>query len=175
MMIDIFFLLLMVFAVFKGYSRGFIAAIFSFLAYIAGLAAATKLSVVMCKYVDDLTFIPGKWLPFVSFALVMILVILLVKWVAYLLRGSSKMMMLGWLDRLGGIIFYAIIYTAIFSVVLFYATQMNLFNETTIAASRTYSFIEPLGPKMISALGYVIPIIRDIFVQLQDFFSKIHA
>ncbi len=172
-MIDIFFLLLLAFAVFKGFQQGFIVAVFSFLAYIAGLAAATKLSVVMSNYLDDLSFIPREWLPFLSFALVMLIVIVLVKWLAVVLRGSSKAMLLGWLDRMGGILLYSIIYLAIFSVVLFYATQMKLFSEETIATSKTYSLIEPLGPKMINAIGYVIPVFRNIFEQLQDFFSKI--
>ncbi len=173
MIIDIFFLLLLALAVFKGFSRGFIVAIFSFLAVIAGLAAATKLSVLVANYIGDNTFISKQWLPFLSFTIVMVLVFFIVKWIAYLLRGSAKMLMLGWLDKLGGIVFYAIIYIAIFSVLLFYAAQMNILKPTTIAESKTYLYIEPFGPKMINAIGYVIPFFKNIFEQLQDFFTSL--
>ena len=43
-MIDIIFAILIVIAIFKGYRKGFIIAIFSVLAFILGLAAALKLS-----------------------------------------------------------------------------------------------------------------------------------
>jgi len=173
MIIDILFLLLLALAVFKGISRGFIVAVFSFFAVIAGLAAATKLSVLVANYIGDNTFISKQWLPFLAFTLVMVLVFFVVKWIAYLLRGSAKMLLLGWLDKLGGIVFYAIIYIAIFSILLFYAAQMNILKPATIAGSKTYFYIEPFGPKMINAIGYIIPFFKNIFEQLQDFFSQL--
>ncbi|MEO8116670.1 MAG: CvpA family protein [Bacteroidota bacterium] len=173
MIIDILFLLLLALAVFKGFSRGLIIAVFSFLAVIAGLAAATKLSVLVANYIGENSFISKQWLPFLSFTLVMVLVFFIVKWIAYLLRSSAKMLLMGWVDKLGGVVFYAIIYIAIFSVLLFYAAQMNILKPTTIAASKTYLYIEPFGPKMINALGYIIPFFKNIFEQLQDFFSTV--
>jgi len=161
------------FSLFRGISKGFIVAILSFLAVIAGLAAATKLSVIAANAIGDNHFISKQWLPFISFVLVMILVFFMVKGIAYLLRGSAKTLQLGWLDKLGGVLFYLFIYMAIFSVVLFYATQMNILKQATIDESKTYYAIEPFGPKMINALGYIIPFFKNIFAQLQDFFSAL--
>lgn len=173
MIIDLIFLVLFVLAVFKGYSKGFIVAICSFLAILAGLAAATKLSVVVANYIGENTFVGKQWLPFLSFVVVMVIVFFVVKWIAFLLRGSAKVLLLGWLDKLGGIVFFAIIYLAVYSVLLFYATQMNLLKPETIAQSKTYMYVEPFGPKMINAIGYVIPIFKNIFEELQDFFSTL--
>jgi membrane protein required for colicin V production len=47
MIIDIIFLLLMIFAVMKGMRNGFVVAVFSFLGIIIGLAAAMKFSTVV--------------------------------------------------------------------------------------------------------------------------------
>ena len=44
MVIDIILLILLAFAIIKGYRNGFVVAIFSFLAIVIGLAAAMKLS-----------------------------------------------------------------------------------------------------------------------------------
>ncbi len=173
MIIDLILLVLLVLAVFKGYSKGFIVAICSFLAILAGLAAATKLSVIVANYIGENTFISKQWLPFLSFIVVMVIVFFVVKWIAYLLRGSAKVLLLGWLDKLGGMVFFAIIYLAVYSVLLFYATQMNLLKPGTIAQSKTYFYIEPFGPKMINAIGYVIPFFKNIFEELQDFFSAL--
>ena len=50
MIIDIAFAIVMILAIFKGFSKGFIVGIFSLLAFIIGLAAALKLSVVVANY-----------------------------------------------------------------------------------------------------------------------------
>ena len=82
-------------------------------------------------------------------------------------------MMLGWANRLGGILLYAVIYVMIFSVLLFYANQVKVIKPDTIKASVTYSFIQPWGPKAINGFASAIPLFRDMFTQLEGFFSRI--
>ena len=50
MIIDIVFVIIMILAIFKGLSKGLMLGIFSLLAFIIGLAAALKLSVVVAAY-----------------------------------------------------------------------------------------------------------------------------
>ena len=175
MIIDIIFLILLALSIIKGMSRGFIVAVFSFLAIIIGLAAAMKFSTVVAGWLQN-SFNTGKaWLPFLSFLIVMIVVVFLVRLVANIIQKAVSMAMLGWLNRLGGIIFYFVLYMAVYSIVLFYLTKINFIKPETIAASRTYSFIEPLGPKVINTIGIIIPIFKNMFQQLSDFFSKVAA
>ena len=42
---------------------------------------------------------------------------------ARLIKKTINFAMLGWLDRLGGMLLYIIIYTIIFSVILFFAEK----------------------------------------------------
>ena len=72
MVIDIITVILLAMALWKGYSRGFIVAIFSFLAILIGLAAAIKLSVIVTGWLSSSTNISKDWLPVISFAAVMI-------------------------------------------------------------------------------------------------------
>ena len=104
----------MVMAVFKGLKKGFIIAFFSVIAFILGLAAAIKLSATMATYLQNSVSISGKWLPFVSFAIVFLVVVLLVNIGGKLLQKTFEFAMLGWLNRLGGIL-YIILYLIIFS------------------------------------------------------------
>ena len=53
MMIDLIFAVLMVLALFKGFHRGLIVGLFSFVALLVGLAAALKLSTVVAGYLGD--------------------------------------------------------------------------------------------------------------------------
>ena len=76
--IDVAFIIVMAIAVIKGFSKGFVVALFSFLAYIIGLAAALKLSVVVAHHFGSSWNASGKWIPVLSFALVFIIVVFVV-------------------------------------------------------------------------------------------------
>ncbi len=160
-------------AIFKGYSRGFIVAVFSFVSIIIGLAAALKLSVVVSGWLQQNTSVGKSWLPFLSFIIVMIGVILVIRWAAALIQASAETLMLGWLNRLGGIILYIALYITVLSVLLFYLTQMDIIKPETVASSKLYGLIEPVGPRAIDAFGKVIPLFKDLFVQLEQFFGRI--
>lgn len=173
MFIDIIFALILVVACFKGFSKGLIVALFSMVAIIIGLAAALKLSAVVSEYLSNSTGATGKWLPFLSFILVLFVVVLLVNLGAKLIQKSVEMVMLGWANRLGGIIFYLLLYAIIFSILLFYLIQLKMVSAETIASSVSYPIIEPLGPFVINKLGDVIPIFKNLFGQLQTFFETL--
>ena len=173
MIIDVTFLIVMLIAIFKGFSKGLIVGIFSLLAFIIGLAAALKLSVVVAHYFENSKSSGDKWLPFLSFILVFIVVAFLVNLGARIIKKTISLAMLGWIDRIGGIIFYVIIYTIIFSVLLFFAEKTFLVKPETIAASSVHNYVGPWGPKVINNLGKIIPVFKDLFTQLQSFFENI--
>ncbi len=174
MFIDIVFLVLMLLACVKGYSKGFIIALFSIVGFIAGLAAALKLSAYVAARLSGTFSTSGKWLPFISFLLVFIAVVLLVNLGAKLIQKSIEMVMLGWLNRIAGIILFALLYSIFFSIFLFYAVQLHFISAETIAASTAYPYLQPLGPAVINSLGTIIPIFKDMFTQLQEFFGRVN-
>ena len=173
MIIDILFLVIMVMAVFKGFSRGLIVALFSVLAFIVGIAAAIKLSAVVANYLKENISLSNQWLPIISFAAVFILVVILVRLGAKLVEKTFQIAMLGWVNRIGGILLFVALYTVLFSVILFYAQKINIIKTETIAASATYSYIAPWGPKTIDGFGKLIPIFKDMFSDLESFFDKL--
>jgi len=173
MIIDVIFAILMLLALVKGYRKGLIVAVFSLLAFIVGLAAAMKLSTVVADYIGEVIKISDKWLPVISFAIVFIIVVILVRWVAIIIERSAKMVLLGWVNRLCGIILYIVLYITVYSVVLFYVVQIKIIKPEVISASVTWPFIQPWGPKAIDGFGVIIPVFRDMFTQLEAFFGNI--
>jgi membrane protein required for colicin V production len=173
MIIDVLFAIILILAIFNGYKRGLIIGIFSFIAIIVGLAAAIKLSVAVAGYIGKAVKISDEWLPIISFIVVFVAVVLLVRWGANVIDRTAKVAMLGWVNRLGGIILYLAIYIAVFSVLLFYAEQVQLIKQETINKSATYSYIRPLGPKAINAFGSIIPFFKNMFSELEKFFEGI--
>ncbi len=173
MVIDATFAILTIIAVFKGFSKGLIVGIFSFLAFIIGLAAALKLSVLVAGYFESSAAIFDKWVPVISFALVFIVVVLLVNLGARIIKKTVSLAMLGWVDKIGGIVFYLMIYTIIFSIILFFADKTFLIKKETIADSKVYNYVAPWGPKVMDNLGRIIPVFKDLFLQLQNFFENL--
>jgi membrane protein required for colicin V production len=147
--------------------------LFSLVAVIIGLAAAMKLSIVAGKYIGKVIKISDEWLPVISFAVVFLLIVLLIRLGAKAIEKTIKVVMLGWVNTMGGIIFYAALYTIVFSVILFYAEQMKWLQTDTISKSVTYSFVQPWGPKAINGFGSIIPFFKDMFGELEQFFDKI--
>jgi membrane protein required for colicin V production len=75
---------------------------------------------------------------------VFILVMIVVRIGASLLEKTVELTMMGWLNRLGGVFFYVLLYAFIFSVMIYFAEKVNLLSEETISSSRVYSWIKPL-------------------------------
>jgi len=173
MVIDVIFIILMVMAVIKGYQRGLIVAVFSLIAFVIGLAAAMKLSTIVAGYIGKAINISDRWLPVISFAVVFILVALLVRWGAGIVQRTIEIALLGLVNRIGGILFYAMLFITVFSVILFYALQIKILKQETINASVTWPFIQPWGPRAIDSFAVVIPFFKDMFGQLESFFGNI--
>jgi membrane protein required for colicin V production len=173
MLLDIIFAILIVFAILKGYQRGLIIGIFSFLGIMIGLAAAIKLSAVVARKIGPAVNVSDKWLPVISFIIVFVIVLLLVRLGANMLHKTIEIAMLGWVNKLGGILFYAAIYIIVYSIILFYAVRLELISQETIDNSATYSFVQPWGPKVIDSFAAIVPIFRDMFSGLEDFFEGV--
>jgi len=173
MMIDLIYGVLVLVAIFKGLRRGLIVAVFSIIAFIVGIAAAMKLSVLVAGYLDQTTNLTARWLPFISFLLVFLAVIMIVRIAARMLESATQALSLGMVNKIGGILLYLIIYTFIVSILLFYAIKIRLISNETITSSVTYHFIAPWGPYMIEKLGVLIPVFKNLFLQLTTFFDKL--
>ena len=172
-MIDFIFAILMIVAVLKGYQKGLIIALFSILAFIVGLAAALKMSAAVAVRLEHGITGPSKWLPVSSFALVFLAVVLLVNLGGRLIEKTFQMGMLGWANRLGGVIFYLLLYTILFSIFLFYADKLKIIQKPTIDTSKVFPLVSPLGPKVIDGLGRAVPLFKNTFTQLEAFFSDV--
>lgn len=171
MFIDVVFLFLIIAAIIKGYSKGLIVAMFSFFAVIIGIVLAIKLSANVAHWLQSSTNIAGFWLPFLSFALVIIAVVFVVKIVAKIIESTVEFALLGWANKLGGILMYAALYTSLLSVILFYFTKMNIIKPETLTASKTYPFIQPWAVNVIAVFSKLLPFFKDALIQLEAFFK----
>lgn len=173
MLIDIILLFLLLLAGVKGYRRGLIVGVFSFVAVWVGLAAAVKLSVVAAGYLKQHFSISGIWVPLLSFLLVFFAVYVLIRLGAKAIEGAASVVMLGWFNKIGGIFFYTALYTLVYSVILFYLSSMGMLGKNTTDASLTFETLQTLGPSTIEGMGTLFPFLQDMFASLKEFFAEV--
>ena len=82
------------------------------------------------------------------------------------------LILMGWLNKLAGVVLYAILYTIILSVLLFYAVQLELVGAKTLRSSVIYPIIRPWGRVVIDEFGKFVPWFEGMFARLEDFFSR---
>ncbi|HLI93295.1 MAG TPA: CvpA family protein [Puia sp.] len=172
MTIDVLFLLAMVLAIFRGMRHGFIISVLSAAAIFIGLAAAIRLSASVAASSSAGIAHPSRWLPVLAFLLIFLVVVIVVRLLARMLEKAVDLAMMGWLNKLAGVLLYAVIYAIILSVLLFYATQLHLVGTKTLRSSVTYPFIRPWGPVVIDGFGKFVPWFEGMFSRLQDFFGR---
>ncbi len=174
MFIDVAYLILMAIACFKGLRKGFIVAVFSVLGFVIGIAAALKLSAVVAVKLATHTG-AAKWLPAVSFLLVFLAVAFLISMVAKIIQKTFETVMLGWLNRLAGVVLYILLYSIIYSVFLFYAVQLHCISATAKGNSFVFPYLQPLAPKIINSISSIVPWFKNIFAELEQFFAGISS
>lgn len=172
-MIDILFYIILLLAVIKGWRRGLLVALFSVVCCLLGLAAAVKLSAAVAAHLGSGLQISSRWLPVIAFILVFTAVALLVRWFANLLENVLKMVFLEWLNKLGGILLFILLYISIYSVILFYGTHAQIISANAVNASHVYPLIAPWGPGVIHFIEKFIPFGQDMFAVLETFFDNI--
>lgn len=173
MLLDIIVVIALAVAIFKGLRKGLIVAVFSLAGLVIGLAAALKLSALTASYLSDTVNVSARWLPILAFILVFVAAVLLVRMVAALLQKSLEVAMLGWFNRIGGMVAYCFIYLLIISVVFFYADKIGLISLQAKTESVSFPLISPVGPATIQVLGKLLPFLKDIFEQLTTFFQRV--
>jgi membrane protein required for colicin V production len=172
-MIDTLFYIIIILAFVQGWRKGFILGLFSLVCGLVGLAAAVKLSAVVAVHMKSTLHLTSRWLPVIAFVLVFLLVLLLIRWTGRLLEKLIDLVKLGWLNKLGGILLFIILYLSIYSIVLFYGTKTQVISQRAMEDSHFYSMIAPLGPAVIHFITGFIPYGQDMFAALEGFFDKI--
>lgn len=167
MIYDAVVLLLLIYAGYKGYQKGLIQAFLSLIGYLLGLWLAVKCSAVVAERMEP----ANKWLPFLVFFLIMIAVGWVLSILGKSIRGILKLVLLGWLDRMTGMLMYLCICSLIISFFVFFLTAIQMINIEE-SQSKLIPILQPLGPKMIGKLDTILPFARDSFEILRNFFNQ---
>jgi len=163
MVIDIITGIILVYAIYKGWTKGFTMAIFTFASYFISILLALQFSGMVAGYIRDYAKSDSKWYSFLSFVLVLVAGIIAVRIVGKILEKSAQVLMLGLPNKLLGILFFSFIYLTVFSIVLVYAEKFEMIDQYNIGESKSYNYLLRFGKWFIEQCSKWMPAIKNLF------------
>jgi membrane protein required for colicin V production len=160
MWIDILSGTILIIAILQGYRHGLIKAIISFCSLFIGLIVAFQFAGYISHILKEHTKIGSQWLPFIAFLVVLIGVMILLKMITGILQQSAEWLLLGWLNKLLGMVLYALIYGTILSAVLYFMILLGVVEKSSIKDSFSFSYLESWWPYFMKKLSLWIPSIK---------------
>ena len=133
--IDIIIVCCCVPAVIHGLSKGFVSQAFSLVALILGVWLSFKFSNAVGEWLVTDIDLPGTVIHVIAFALIMLVVMLITHLAGKAVEGVLKVVMLGWLNKLLGIVFALLKAVLIIGLVIILFEAIN--NTFPIVPSKT--------------------------------------
>lgn len=159
--LDIVLLVCLIPALIQGLRKGFIAQVVAIISLVLGGWLAYKFSAVVTEWLAQWLDITGQALNIISFILIFAVVVTLLFLLGKILEASVKIILLGWLNKLLGLVFALFKYALVIGllVILFDSIndKFNLVSRSYLDSSFMYS-----GLKSISYS--VFPYLKSLFV-----------
>jgi len=170
--IDLVLILPLALAIIAGFRKGFIIEIASLLAFIIAIIACLKLTHRLMELVEPYTG-HSKWLPFICYLLVFVLVYILVLWVGKLLEKVVRIIQLGALNRALGILFSLLKMCLLISLFFWLADLVHLIPKSTENQSYIYKALHSFASTFIGWISDYIPWVKGEINQIETFFANL--
>ena len=146
--LDIIILLCLVPAIVQGLRKGFISQAISIISIVAGVWASARFANVVATWISQYITASDQVIKIASFALVLIAVCLVLALIGKALEGVLKLVTLGWVNRLLGVVF------ALAKAVLILGLVVMAFNSL----NATFEFVKP----EVLSDSILYPIVKDV-------------
>lgn len=158
-----------------GFNRGVIRSLFAFVALFFGIMIALKFSHIMSAYLHQWYAIDSKFLPLISFVLLFVGVLLLVRVLSNTLEGIVNTLYLGLINKGIGGLLWCVIITLIFSTLIWLLNQVSLITPEMKSDSQTYPALESIAPVTIDFFSQLMPFFQGMFDSLERMFEQLSA
>ena len=157
---DLIILICFIPALFAGFMKGFMRQAAAVTALILGVWAGYHFSDFVSTKLATWIDVEPNTLNIISFAIIFIGVLILVNLAGRAIAGLVKLVLLGWLDKLAGIIFALIKYAFIFSILIYLLESLNeLFKflpKETLDNSVLYGYLSKVAPVVFPYLKNLV-------------------
>lgn len=150
--LDIILLLCFVPAIVQGISKGFILQAISMISIVVGVWMASRFSAMAAEWICSRIHMETGMVQIVAFVVIVILTIMLLYWLGVLLTRVIKIVTLGWINSLLGILF-AILNTMLVLGLLIMCFEsingaLHLVDQAKLSDANVYCAIRSLAQKV---------------------------
>ena len=123
--LDIIFLVPLLFALYRGFKKGVIHMIASLAALLLGIFGAIKLRPVFASFLDSVFNISPDHMNVIAFAVAFVTIVLVIHLIAFLVDKLVKAVALNFVNRLLGMAFGLLVTAFVISMILWPINQVN--------------------------------------------------
>lgn len=131
--LDAIILIALIPAIIQGLRKGFISQAISIISVIAGIWASARFANMVTAWVSQYITASEQILKIIAFALILVIVFIILGVLGKLLEGVLKLVMLGWVNKLLGVVF------SLFKAFLIIGLVIIAFN----ALNNSFGIIKP--------------------------------
>ena len=159
---------ILILALLQGYRNGLIKAVISFFSLMIGVVLAFQFAGFVASQLKIYTKITSYWLPFISFLIVLLGVMFILRWMTGLLQQTADWLMLGWLNKLLGMVLYSFIYGTILRAFIYFMSLLGIVETSIKDASMSYSYLAKWWPYSMAKLSELLPFIKQTLAQFSN-------
>lgn len=162
--LDIILLVCFVPAIFQGIRKGFIAQAVSIISIVLGIWASARFANIVSSWIAQYITASEQVLKVVAFALILVLVFLALAALGKMLEGMFKLVMLGWLNKLLGVIFALLKTGLIVGLVIIAFSSLNenfrFVQESVLNESVLYPPLKKLAFEVFPYLKDMLTLVK---------------
>ena len=155
--LDIIFAIFLVWFAYNGYKKGLIIEITSLVALIFGIYISINFSFYAADFLNNNFEINPKYISIISFIITFIVVVFLVYMIGKILEKFIDIIMLGFLNKLAGLVFGIVKAAFILSVLIFiinyFDENKTVITEKSRTGSILYEPVSSFAPTIIPKLN----------------------
>jgi len=154
--LDIILLALFIPAVIQGFMKGAVMQVISLASIFIGVWAAYKFSLTVSVWLSSYITADPRVLKIIAFTVIVILAIVLLGMVGSVLAKVMKLAMLGWVDKLLGIVFGVFKAALILGLIVFifdsFNGKWNLVSDKVLSDSPVYTYLRDFSARFFPYL-----------------------
>lgn len=163
MPIDVICLIAFAFGFWQGYNRGIIGTVFNLLAYVFGAILAFKMAPTAAIVLGKLFNSQNPAMYVAALLLNLFVVMFIMRQAAKGVEGIFEAAYLGVFNKIAGGIMTGVFMVLAYSVVLWFLAKVQFLDQSTMAESRTYPYLEVMPGKAKGAAVRFKPLFQDFW------------
>ena len=160
--LDIILLICFVPAIIQGLRKGFISQAISLISIILGVWASSRFSAIISEWIAQYMSASDQVLKIISFTLILIAVFIILGLIGKILEGIFKLVTLGWVNRVLGLVF------ALAKAFIIVGILIMVFNSL----NDTFELVKPSVMKDSVLYPYINQATNEIFPYIKDLLKK---